>query len=159
MRSLLTCRLKRPLICILLRPWGFTSRAWLMRRAVGSMGAVSRRGGHRAAVIPHGQSGLKMAGFDGQAAIEGSVDGTEAQNLSFGPAGGGAVYVRTPLTQMRIVMVPCFLSLWVAMEDDRGLGVDPVLLGGFRRSSFYAACFALAGGDGRARPAVSRHSR
>src|ERR1700684_3845473 len=43
MRSLLTWRLKRALIWTLDRPCGVTSRAWLMRRAVGSMGAVSKR--------------------------------------------------------------------------------------------------------------------
>ncbi len=87
---------------------------------------VEEKAGTGAAVVPHGQSSLKMAGLDAQAAIQGGVDGTEAQHLSFGAAGGGAVYVRAPLTQMAIVMVPHFLSLWTALEDSRGLGVDPV---------------------------------
>ena len=48
----------------------------------------------RRAVIPDGHWGVKMGGFDEGAAIEGGVDGTEAENLGFGTAGGGAVHVR-----------------------------------------------------------------
>ena len=44
-------------------------------------------------VVPYGQGGVEMTGFDEGAAIEGGVDGAEAQDLGFGAAGGGAVYV------------------------------------------------------------------
>ena len=42
------------------------------------------------AVVPYGQGGVQMGGFDDGAAIEGSIDGAEPQDLGFGPAGGGA---------------------------------------------------------------------
>ena len=72
--------------------------AWLMRRAVGSMGAVSKR--IRAlpgAVVPHGQGGLEMARVDQRAGIERGIDGAEAQDLGFGAAGCGAVCVLATL--------------------------------------------------------------
>src|SRR5271156_1657753 len=78
MRSLLMWWLKRLLICDWLRPWGFTSRAWLIRLAVGSMGAVSQKRRASAAVVPYGQGGLEMADIHLRAAIQGRVDRAEA---------------------------------------------------------------------------------
>jgi hypothetical protein len=95
------------------------------RRGIDGCG-VEEEAGAVAAVVPDGQRGVKMAGLDEQVAIEGGVDSTEAQNLRFGAAGGGAVYVGPSLAQLSIVIVPHFLSLWVAVEDDAGLAVDPV---------------------------------
>ena len=58
---------------------------------------VEEEAGTGSTVVPYGQGGLEMADFDGGAAIQGGVDGTEAQNLSFGTAGGGTVCVRAAL--------------------------------------------------------------
>jgi hypothetical protein len=56
---------------------------------------VEEEAGAGQAVVPYGQGGLEMAGFDEGAAIEGGVDGAETQDLRFCAAGGGAVYVRS----------------------------------------------------------------
>ena len=52
---------------------------------------VEEEAGTRQAVVPSGQGGVEMAGFDEGAAIEGGVDGAEAQNLRFPAAGGSTV--------------------------------------------------------------------
>ena len=87
---------------------------------------VEEETGTRLAVVPYGQGGVEMAGFDEGAAIEGGVDGAEAQNLSFGAAGGGAVYVWAALAQARIAIIPQLSSGCGAVEDERGLAVHPV---------------------------------
>ena len=67
-------------------------------------------------VIPYGQGGLEMDGFDAGAAIESGVDGAEAQNLGFGPTGGGAILARMDLAQDRVNVVPKISRLVVADE-------------------------------------------
>ena len=47
-----------------------------------------------------------MVDFDLRAGVEGGVDGTEAQDLGFGAAGGGSVYVGAALAQRGITVVP-----------------------------------------------------
>jgi len=47
-----------------------------------------------------------MGGFDVGGAIEGGVEGVEAENLGFGTAGGGAVSVLAALAQGRIAILP-----------------------------------------------------
>src|ERR1700683_3476727 len=87
---------------------------------------VEEETGAGQAVVPYGQGGLEVAGFDEGAAIEGGVDGAEAQNLCFSAAGGGTVYVCAALTQGRIAIIPQLASGWGAAEDDPGLAVHPV---------------------------------
>ncbi len=77
-------------------------------------------------VIPHGQSGLEMGGFDEGVAIESGVDGTEAQNLRFGAAGGGFVHVRTALAQEGIAFIPELASGFGAAEEDLAVALGPV---------------------------------
>jgi hypothetical protein len=67
-----------------------------------------------------------MGGFDDGAAIEGGVDGTEAENLRFGTAGGGAVHVRTAMAQGGIAILPQLSRGWGAAEEDSGLALRPV---------------------------------
>jgi hypothetical protein len=45
---------------------------------------VEKEAGAGLTVVPYGQGGFEMGGFDEGAAIEGGVDGTEAENLAFG---------------------------------------------------------------------------
>jgi hypothetical protein len=77
------------------------------------------------AVIPDGHCGVEMGGFDEGAAIEGSVDGAEAENLRFGTAGGGAVHVRTALAHGGIAILPQLARGWGAVEEDSGLALRP----------------------------------
>src|ERR1700722_9572584 len=58
------------------------------------------------AVVPHRQGGVEVGDFDHGAAIEGGVDSAEAEDLSFGAAGGGAVDVLAALAQGRIAIHP-----------------------------------------------------
>ena len=59
-------------------------------------GNVEEEAGAGLAVVPHGQGGVEMGGFHDGAAIEGGVNGAEAENLGFGAAGGCAVDVGRP---------------------------------------------------------------
>ncbi len=59
-----------------------------------------------AAVVPHSQCGLEMAGVDHRTAVERGVDGAEAQDLSFGAAGGGAEGVLASLAQDIVAVIP-----------------------------------------------------
>ena len=52
---------------------------------------VEEETGAGAAVIPYSQGGIEMAKFDHRAAVESGIEGTEAQDLGFGTAGGGSV--------------------------------------------------------------------
>ncbi len=91
----------------MLRPPGAAEMASLIRRAVGSMGAsLKKRRALCLAVVPHGQGGVEMGDFDLGAAIEGGVEGAEAEDLGFGAAGGGAVGVLAALAQGGIAIHP-----------------------------------------------------
>jgi hypothetical protein len=67
-----------------------------------------------------------MAGLDERAAIKGGVDGAETQDLGFGAAGGGSVYVRAALAQGRVAIIPQLSRGWGAGEEDFILAVHPV---------------------------------
>ena len=58
-------------------------------------GCAKEESGAGGAVVPHRERCLKVRQPDDGAAVENSVYGTEAQNLSFGATGGGAVEART----------------------------------------------------------------
>jgi hypothetical protein len=87
---------------------------------------IEEETGAGAAVVPHSQGGMEMAGFDHRAAVESGVDGAEAQDLGFGTAGSGPVYIRAAVAQAGIHVIPQLLSVWAAVEDEAGLGVYPI---------------------------------
>ena len=67
-----------------------------------------------------------MAKFDHRAGVESGIEGTEAQDLGFGTAGGGSIYIGAAMAQTGITIVPQLLCGWAAAEDEAALGVDPV---------------------------------
>jgi len=87
---------------------------------------VEEETGAGTAVIPDSQSGIEMANFDYRVRVESGIDGTEAQDLGFGAAGGGSVNIGAAIAQARIAIVPQFLSGWAAVEDEAALGLNPV---------------------------------
>ena len=89
-------------------------------------------------VVPHGQGGVEMGGFDLPTAIKGGVEGAEAENLGFGAAGGGAAGVRMALAQDRVAIRPQLARGFGAAEEDFGWGLRPVK---------GAAKFAAQGGE------------
>lgn len=70
-------------------------------------------------VVPYGQGGPEMGGFDECAAIEGSVNGTEAQYLRFAAAGGGSIDIGAAFT-------PELAGGVGAAEEDFTLALRPV---------------------------------
>ena len=88
--------------------------------------SVEKETGAGAAVVPYSQGGMEMARFGDRTAVESGIDGAEAQDLSFGSAGSGSVYIRAAVAQAGIHVIPQFLSGWAAVEDEAGLGVDPI---------------------------------
>jgi hypothetical protein len=60
-------------------------------------GGVEDQGSAGRAVIPYGKCSLEMGRFDDRAAVKSRVDGTQAEDLGFGPAGGGTVEAGTGL--------------------------------------------------------------
>ena len=89
-------------------------------------GCAEEQGGACGAVVPHGEGSLKVRQPDDGAAVEKSVYGAEAQNLGFGPTGGGAVEARTDLAQDRVALVPESSRLVVADEADGVRIADPI---------------------------------
>jgi len=89
-------------------------------------GCAEEEGGARGAVVPHGEGSLKVRQRDDVGAVENSVYCAEAQNLGFGPTGGGAVEVRTDLAQGRVAVVPESSRLVVADEADSVRIADPI---------------------------------
>jgi hypothetical protein len=87
---------------------------------------VEEETGAGAAVIPYSQGGMEMAKFDHRTAVESGIEGTEAQDLGLGTAGGGSVYIGAAMAQTGITIVPQLLCGWAAAEDEAALGVDPV---------------------------------
>ncbi len=67
-----------------------------------------------------------MRQHDGGTAVENGVDGAEAQNLSFRPAGSGAVETGTDLAQGGIALVPEVSRLHVAGKAHAALVVRPI---------------------------------
>ena len=84
---------------------------------VSGSGAEEEWGACRA-VLPYGKCSLEMGQRDNGAAIEGSIDGTEAQDLGFGPAGGGAIEAGTSLAQGGVAVVPKLARGVVAAKED-----------------------------------------
>lgn len=64
-------------------------------------GGVKDQRGASGAVVPDGERSLEMRQFDDRAAVESSVDGTQAKDLGFGAAGRGAEEAGTRLAQGR----------------------------------------------------------
>ena len=81
-------------------------------------GCAEEQGGACEAVVPHGEGSLKVRQPDDGAAVENSVYGAKAQNLSFGATGSGAVEARTDLAQGRVALVPESSRLVVTDEAD-----------------------------------------
>jgi hypothetical protein len=79
-------------------------------------GCAEKEGGACGAVVPHREGSLKVRQPDAGATVENSVYGAEAQDLGFGPTGGGAAESRTDLAQDRIALVPESSCLLVAAE-------------------------------------------
>ena len=69
-------------------------------------GCAKEERGAGGAVVPHRERCLKVRQPDDGAAVENSVYGTKAQNLSFGATGGGAVGVRAALAQGGVTIHP-----------------------------------------------------
>ena len=85
-----------------------------------------KEGGACGAVVPHREGSLKVRQPDAGATVENSVYGAEAQDLGFGPTGGGAVEIGTDLAQDRIALVPESSCLLVAAEADGVRIADPI---------------------------------
>ena len=79
-------------------------------------GCAEKEGGACGAVVPYGEGSLEVSQPDDGSAVENSVDGAEAENLSFGPTGGGAILARMDLAQDRVNVVPKISRLVVADE-------------------------------------------
>ena len=89
-------------------------------------GCAEEEGGACGAVVPHGEGSLEVRQPDDGAAVENSIDGAEAQNLGFGPTGGGAIQARMDLAQDRVNVVPKISRLVVADEADGVRIADPI---------------------------------
>jgi len=87
---------------------------------------AEEEGGACGAVVPHRKGSPKVRQPDGGAAVENRVYGAEAQNLGFGPTGGGAVEARTDLAQDWVALVPESSRLVVADEADGLRTADPI---------------------------------
>ena len=88
--------------------------------------AAEEGGGGGGTVVPEGKGSLEVGQLDDRAAVESSVEGTEAQHLCFGTAGGCAVETRTVLAQGRVVVVPEFACGLVAAKEDFRLALRPL---------------------------------
>ena len=89
-------------------------------------GCAEEEGGACRAVVPHGEGSLKVRQSDDGAAVENGVNGAKAQNLGFGPAGGGAVEAWTSLAQRRIAVVPESSRVVVTDEAEGVRIADPI---------------------------------
>ena len=58
---------------------------------------AEKEGGAGGAVVPHREGSLKVRQPDARATVENSVYGAEAEDLGFGPTGGGTVETGTDL--------------------------------------------------------------
>jgi hypothetical protein len=92
-----------------------------------SGGGAEEDRGSGGTVLPYSEGGLEMRHGDDGAAIKGSVDGTETQDLGFGPAGGGSEETRTGLAQVGVTLFPKLFRGLVAAHDDAVVGsADPI---------------------------------
>jgi len=91
--------------------------ASLMRGDEVDGSGVEEETGAGLTIFPYGQGCLEMGGFDEGAAIECGVDGTEAENLGFGTAGGGSVQAGAALAKVRIAFMPELACVGAADED------------------------------------------
>ena len=87
--------------------------------------AAEEGGGGDGTVVPEGKGSLEMGQLDDRAAVESSVEGTEAQYLRFGTAGSCAPETWTVLAQGRVVVVPEFACGMVAAKEDLPSGLGP----------------------------------
>ena len=87
---------------------------------------AEKEGGACGTVVPHREGSLKVRQPDARATVENSVYGAEAQDLGFGPTGGGTVEIGTGLAQDRIALVPESSCLLVAAEADGVRIADPI---------------------------------
>ena len=128
MRLLLRRPWKRAVICFLdKKPSVDALMASRMRSVVWSpVDCAEERGGACGAVVPDGEGSLKVRQADDGAAVENSVYGAEAQNLGFGPTGGGAIEAGTDLAQGRVTVVPESSRLVVADEAESVRIADPI---------------------------------
>jgi hypothetical protein len=85
-------------------------------------GCAEKEGGACGAVVPYGEGSLEVSQPDDGSAVENSVDGAEAQNLGFGPTGGGAIQARLDLAQDRVNLVP-EISRLVVTDEANGLRI------------------------------------
>ena len=87
---------------------------------------AEEEGGACGAVVPHREGSLKVRQPDARATVKNGVYGAEAQDLSFGPTGGGTVEIGPGLAQDRIAVVPETSCLLVAAEGDGVCIADPI---------------------------------
>ena len=83
-------------------------------------------GGACGAVVPHREGSLKVRQAYAGATVENGVYGAEAQDLGFGPTGGGAVEAGTNLAQDWVALVPESACLLVTAEADGARIADPI---------------------------------
>jgi hypothetical protein len=76
------------------------------------------------AIIPNGEGSLEVRQSDD--GVEGGVDGAKAEDLGFGPAGGGAPHAWAELAEDGKAMLPEFGGRGVAAEEEFGSGGRPV---------------------------------
>jgi len=91
-----------------------------------SGGVAEDPAGAVGAIFPHGQGGFEMRLGDDGAAIEGGVDGAQAEDLGFGSIGGGAVEAWARAAEARVTIVPELAGGWVAAEGPLRYATHPV---------------------------------
>jgi len=87
---------------------------------------VEEEAGAGETVIPYRQGGLDVAGIYEGVAIKGGIDGAEAEDLSFGAAGGGTVGVPATLAQGIVALVPELACGRGAREEEFVLVSHPI---------------------------------
>src|ERR1700722_5930123 len=90
-----------------------------------SGGHAEEEGGTGVAVIPNGEGSLEMWEADDGGGVQGGVNGTEAQDVSFGTAGGGAMQAGLELAQGGVAVLPEFAGRGVATKENFGSGGSP----------------------------------
>jgi len=85
-----------------------------------SGGHAKEKRGAGVAVVPYGEGSLEVRQGDDGGGVQGSVNGTEAQDLGLGATGGGAVQTGTKLAQGGIAVLPKLFRGGVAAKEDFG---------------------------------------
>ena len=89
--------------------------------------AVAEEGGRGVGtVVPQGESRVEVRQLDDGTTVKSGVEGTEAQHLCFGAAGGGAVEASLGLAQSGVVVVPKFGGGRIAAKEDFALTLRPL---------------------------------